>query len=137
MLKIIQKIANQKNKFMKKLLITIFAITLASGVFAQDTTNNMNKMDEHPGMQKKEGVMMKKGKLILMKGGLTSPLTTDLTLDNGAVVMANGTVKMSDGSIKTLQDGDYVQMNGTITNKKDWKKDKMKDEDKMKMDTLK
>jgi 2-keto-4-pentenoate hydratase/2-oxohepta-3-ene-1,7-dioic acid hydratase in catechol pathway len=69
-------------------------------------------------------------------------LTTDMTLDNGTIVMTNGTVKAKDGSTTTLKEGDYVTMDGTsMGNMNDWKKDpQLKDStmtDKMKTDSLK
>ena len=108
---------------MKKVFISLFAITLTLGVFAQDSTmNNMApKAQQHH-----EGVIMKNGKLLMVKNGQTTQLTTDLTLANGTVVMANGTVKTQDGTITTLKEGDYVGMDGTVGNVKiKWQKNKM------------
>lgn len=106
---------------MKKAFITLFAITLSLGVFAQDSSMN-NMASKH--RQNHEGVIMKNGKLLMMKNGQTTQLTSDLTLDNGTVVMANGTVKSQDGTITTLKEGDYVGMDGKIGNSK-WSKNKM------------
>ena len=106
---------------MKKVLISLFAITLTLGVFAQDST-----MAPKHNMQHHEGVIMKNGKLLMMKNGQTTQLTSDLTLDNGTVVMADGSVKTKDGIITTLKEGDYVGMDGTIGNTKTkWPKNKM------------
>ncbi len=71
----------------------------------------------------------------MMKDGQTTQLTTDLTLDNGTVVMADGTVKNKDGTTTTLKEGDYVAMDGTTGNIKNrWQQ---KDKDKMKADSAK
>ena len=125
---------------MKKIWLSLLAITCTLGVFAQDSTNAMNKMAPKP---HHDGVMMKDGKLLMMKNGQTTQLTTDMTLDNGTVVLANGTVKAKDGSTTTLKEGDYVTMDGTsMGNMNDWKKDPNamgKDStmtDKMKADSL-
>ena len=122
-------------------MVTLIVITLALGVFAQDSTNAMNKMAPKQNMQKHEGVMMKDGKLLMMKNGQTTQLTTDLTLDNGTVVMTNGTVKAKDGKTTVLKEGDYVSMDGTkMGNMATWKKEHMgKDStmpDKMKTDSV-
>src|SRR5664279_241842 len=101
---------------MKKVLFSLFAITLTLGVFAQDSTNATNKMAPRHNMQSHEGVIMKNGKLLMMKNGQTTQMTTDLTLDNGTVVMANGNVKSKDGTTTTLKEGDYVGMDGTMGN---------------------
>ena len=105
---------------MKKVLLSIFAITLSLGVFAQDSSmNHMNNMEHHK-MKSHDGIMMKNGKVMVMENGKTSELTQDRTLSNGTVVSSNGTVKMADGTTKTLTNGDYVNMNGTMGNMK-WK----------------
>lgn len=113
---------------MKKVLVSLFAITLTLGVFAQDSANAMHKMAPK---QNHEGVLMRDGKLLMMKNGQTTQLTTDLTLDNGTVVMANGTVKMKDGTTSTLKEGDYVGMDGTTGNIKN----RMQQKDKMMKDS--
>jgi hypothetical protein len=122
---------------MKKVLVSLFAITLTLGVFAQDSTSGKHSM-----AQKHEGVIMKDGKLLMMKNGQTTQLTTDLTLDNGTVVMADGTVKAKDGTTSTLKEGDYVTMNGMTGNiKTKWQQNKMSKDsttlDKMKSDSAK
>jgi hypothetical protein len=102
---------------MKKVLVSVFAIIFSLAVFAQDSTNSMSKTTPHR-MQNHDGVLMRNGKLMVMKSGQTSMLTQDLTLSNGTVVMANGTVKKQDGTTVILQDGDYVGMDGTMGNMK-------------------
>ena len=114
---------------MKKLLVTLFAITLTLGVFAQDST-------------KHEGVILKDGKLLMMKNGQTTPLTKDMTLANGTIIMANGSVKAKDGTTTILKEGDYVKWDGTIGNitTKMQKGNMVKDSalpEKMKTDTVK
>jgi hypothetical protein len=103
---------------MKKVLVIIFAITLATGAFAQDSTNATNNLTQNNTtqvhkMQNHDGVMMQNGKIIVMKNGQSSPLTQDLVLADGTTVMADGRVKMKDGTTSTLQDGDYIRMDGT------------------------
>lgn len=103
---------------MKKVLIAIFALTLTTGSFAQDSTHGMNNMSHVPKMQNHEGVIMKDGKVILMKNGQSSVLTQDIVLADGTTVMADGTVKMKDGTTATMQEGDYFKMDGTKGNMK-------------------
>ena len=127
---------------MKKALVTLFAITLSLGVFAQDSTNKMNNMAPKHDMQSHEGVIMKDGKLFVMKNGQTTQLSKDMTLDNGTIIMASGTVKAKDGTTTILKEGDYVKWDGTIGNiKTKWPQDHMgKDStmpDKMKTDSVK
>ena len=126
---------------MKKVLVAFFALALTSGVFAQDSTNGMNNMAPKHNMQNHDGVMMKEGKMMVMKNGQTMALTQDMILANGTTIMANGTVKMKDGTTTTLKEGDYVKMDGTMGNMMKMKKDNMSKDnsmpDKMKTDSLK
>lgn len=113
---------------MKKVLLSLFAIALSFGAFAQDSAmhNNMqHKMKSH------EGIVMRNGKVMVIENGKSTPLTQDKTLSNGEVISSNGNVKMSDGTTSMLKDGDWVSMDGTITHhdgkmKDKWNKDKMK-----------
>ena len=116
---------------MKKVLVAIFALTLTTGVFAQDSSSM--KM-VRPSEKDHSGVMMKNGKVMVMKDGQVSTLNDNITLSNGTVVMANGTAKMSDGTMVTMQEGDYFKMDGTKGSMKMRKGDAM---DKMKTDSAK
>ena len=105
---------------MKKLLLSVFAIVLSLGVFAQDT-QSQNKWKDH------EGIFMKNGKVMVIKDGQKTQLLQDTTLSNGTTIMVDGTVKSSNGTTTMLKDGEFVNSDGTISEKK-WKKD---EEDKM------
>ncbi|HEY9343290.1 MAG TPA: DUF6799 domain-containing protein [Hanamia sp.] len=105
---------------MKKLLLSVFAIGLSLGVFAQDT-QSQNKWKDH------EGIFMKNGKVMVIKDGQKTQLLQDTTLSNGTTIMVDGTVKSSNGTTTMLKDGEFVNSDGTISEKK-WKKD---EEDKM------
>ena len=100
---------------MKKLLLSVFAIALSLGVFAQDT-QSQNKWKDH------EGIFMKNGKMIVIRNGQKTQLLQDTTFSNGTTIMVDGTVKSSDGTTTMLKDGQFVNSDGTISNKK-WKKD--------------
>jgi hypothetical protein len=115
---------------MKKMLLSVFVITLSLGVFAQETQPQKKWKDY-------EGIMMKDSKMIVMKNGEKTELLQDTTLSNGTTITVDGTVKSSDGITTMLKDGEYVNSDGTISSKK-WKKDN--DDDRMppeSRDTLK
>ena len=46
----------------------------------------------------KDCVMMKDGKMMVMKGGMSMMMMGDSTFKNGTMVMKDGTVKMKDGT---------------------------------------
>ncbi len=112
---------------MKKL----FMCLLVAGAFttvatAQDSTaNGAGKMEKMHGMQ--DCVMMKDGKVMVMKGGQVTPLQSDINLTNGTTVSTSGSVKTADGTTMILKEGDMLGMDGKMMMKKDkMKKDSMK-----------
>lgn len=111
---------------MKKVIILALAFVCTAGaVSAQDSmSHKMHKMGGH---KMKDCVMMKDGKVMVMKDGQKSELTDDMTLSNGTTVMKDGTVKTSDGKTMMLKDGDWVGMDGAMGK---MGKMKMKDKDK-------
>jgi hypothetical protein len=115
----------QKNIAMKKLTMLLFAaIACTSIATAQDTTKTKDKM-HHMGSMKsmKDCVMMKDGKMMVMKGGETTAMDQEMTMTNGTVVGTDGSVKMKDGTSRQLKDGDCVYMDGKV--KSGMKKDPM------------
>lgn len=71
----------------------------------------------------KDCIMMKDGKMEVMKGGVSMMMMSDSTFKNGTMVMKDGTVKMKDGTTHMLKDGEYV-IGGKVKMMKD---DKMSD----------
>jgi len=71
---------------------------------------------------KKDGMMMKDGKMMMMKDGKMMMMDKDMTIGNGTMVMMDGTVKMKDGKTMTMKDGEMIDMNGKM---KKMKMDKM------------
>ena len=62
-----------------------------------------------------DGVIMQGGKVMMMKAGKAmDPMTANMTMSNGAIVMPDGTVKLSSGETTHLKDGQMVMMDGTI-----------------------
>jgi hypothetical protein len=112
---------------MKKLLIlsvSLFLMT-ASATFAQTPTDTA--MHHHGGMHKmKDCVVMKGGKMWVMKGGQKAEMTQTMTMSNGTTVMADGTVKNPDGKTWMMKDGQMVDMDGKMKSKDKMKKDGMK-----------
>ena len=62
-----------------------------------------------------DGVIMQGGKMMMMKAGKAmDPMTSSMTMSNGAVVMLDGTVKLPGGEALHLRDGQMMMMDGTI-----------------------
>jgi hypothetical protein len=101
---------------MKKLLILSAVFIMSAGAtFAQDNMpstkkDNMSNM-KHP---MKDCVMMKDGKMWVMKGGKTMEMTQTMTMTNGTTVMADGSVKTKEGKTMMMKDGESMSMNGKM-----------------------
>ncbi len=113
---------------MKKLFSILVLGSLTFGALAQDSAMDMHdtgmaKMHH----MKKDCVMMKNGKMMVMKHGKAMMMSNSVKLNNGTMVMKDGTVKMVDGNTQMLKEGQYVDMDGKMgMMKMNMKKDKMK-----------
>ena len=59
-------------------------------------------------------VMMKKGKMMIVKGGKSAPMETEMTLSDGSKVMTDGTMVHKDGTKMKLEDGQMLGMDGKM-----------------------
>ncbi len=75
----------------------------------------------------KDGVEMKEGKVMVMKGANTMELKENLMLKTVTVVMADCSVKTKGGKMMQLKEGEFMDMNGKM------KTDKMDKVEKSKM----
>ena len=88
---------------MKKILL-VAALTLSAGLAMAQTSA-------------KDGVMMKDGKVMMMKEGKTMPMDKDMTMSDGSKVMMDGTVMKKDGSKIMMKNGDAMDMSGMMMKK--------------------
>jgi hypothetical protein len=102
---------------MKKMFLLIAVFTLSTAMLhAQEKMEKSKTKMQHNGMahKMKDCVMMKDGKMMVMKDGSTTDMSEDMTLGNGATVMTDGTVKMKNGKTMKMKDGDAMSMNGKM-----------------------
>ena len=60
-----------------------------------------------------DGVIMKDGKMMLMKDGkATATMTADMPMPDGTMVTTSGVVKMKSGEEKHFENGEMMLMNG-------------------------
>lgn len=82
---------------------------------AQIVTPEDSKSMNSQNMQKRDGVMMKEGKMYVIKEGQSLLMTREVTLSNGAKVMPEGYIVNKNGSRIMIKDGDFVDMEGSKT----------------------
>ena len=59
-----------------------------------------------------DGIVMQKGKMMVMKDGQTMPMAKEMMMPNGSKVMKDGTVMMSNGKKMKMTDGMMMDMDG-------------------------
>jgi hypothetical protein len=62
----------------------------------------------------KDHIMMKDGKVMMIKEGKSMPMDKELTLTNGSKVTVDGTVTMKDGTTMMMKEGDMMSMDGEM-----------------------
>lgn len=80
---------------MRKFLILRLTVLLSFGLFAQENL---------------DGVIMKDGKMVVIKNGKIIMMSRDITFSNGSRVMSDGTVIQKDGSKKMTVEGESRDM---------------------------
>lgn len=88
---------------MKKFLLLFAFLTIAAGVYAQAPKNDPKTKDY---------VIMKEGKMLLVKNGKTTVIDKEMTFSDGTRVMSDGKVMMKDGSTMLLEEGESLTLNG-------------------------
>ena len=70
---------------------------------------------------KEDMVMMKGGRMMMVRNGETMPMDMVMTLSNGTKVAMDGTITMPDGTSRMLMDGEAMTMDGETTTMEDMK----------------
>ena len=113
---------------MKRIFLSVFAIALTFGAFAQETTapKDTVKAEQQapaPDVQTtpQQAYVMQDGKVYLYNNGVKSELSDNVTLSNGTVITSTGTVTKADGTTEALKNGQYVDPDGKIAEWSDQK----------------
>jgi Domain of unknown function (DUF6799) len=70
-----------------------------------------------------DGVMMKDGKMMMMKGGKASgPMDKEMTMSNGTKVKPDGSMTMKDGKTMMMKNGQMMTTDGKMMESKPMEK---------------
>jgi len=84
-------------------------------VIAIAATLTVLVLSSHLSFADMDGVVMDRGRMMMMKSGKpVAPMTSEVTMSNGAQVTTDGTVKMKDGRILHMKNGQMIMMDGKI-----------------------
>jgi uncharacterized protein with beta-barrel porin domain len=105
---------------MKTLSLLIVAFALSFSVSAQTTKKDSTHAKTHSEYHhaNHEMYVLKDGKLMEWKNGKESAVMQEVTLPNGTTITTDGKVTWKDGKSQTLTNGQMVEMNGKIRDKK-------------------
>ncbi len=87
----------------KTLATALLSLSFISAGFAADDKEMM-----------KDHLMMKDGKMMVMKEGKSMMMKEEMTLKDGTKVMMDGTVMMKDGKKMMMKDNDMIMMDGKM-----------------------
>jgi hypothetical protein len=104
---------------MKKLILA-FAMCLSSAnTFAQNNMQNSNQHNQKSQQAKdkhEDGILMKDGKLMVIKNGEKTPMTqNEMVLTDGTIIQSDGTVVRKNGTRTSLKNGEHISMSGNVT----------------------
>lgn len=107
---------------MKRIILTsAMAMMLCAIGYAQDTP--AKKINKQPPVtaspktvaQQPDQVVMKDGRLVVVKNGKESDMKEDVILGNGTVITMDGMVKTKEGKTIRLNNGESIDANGVTT----------------------
>ena len=105
---------------MKKIVVAVAAVVAFSfSASAQEAKSAQPAAQHHDQKEKKDEIVYKEGKVVQKVNGTETVVEKDITLKNGTVISANGTVKHADGTTVALKEGDVVNQDGKVWNKKE------------------
>lgn len=100
---------------MKRILLSVFAIVLSFGAFAKQTPAQKATISTPQEARGQKVFLKNDRKTYIVNEGVKTELTTNVILSNETVVTAIGQVKNSSGSTVTLEDGQYVNQKGEVS----------------------
>lgn len=104
---------------MQKIIGCFFFLAISATCFSQDSIkmkdgNMQDTSTMRPSNTAKNYLVMKNGQVMVIKAGKETKLQKFLTLSNGVTVMPDGKVTLTDGTTRTLNEGEWIDMNGKM-----------------------
>lgn len=100
--------------------VNILVISLLIGLGSAQAQPPAKPMTHKPGRMKADGmshdcVVMKDGKMMMMQGNKTMPMTKEMTMTDGTKCLTDGTCLKKDGTKMTMTNGQCMMMDGRMT----------------------
>jgi hypothetical protein len=115
---------------MKKVALLLLALSATGLASVQAQTHPASHASQST---HEEYMVMEKGKMMMVHGGKTMPMTEIMTMSDGTLCMTDGTCKRKDGTVVKLKEGDHCMIeNGQMVVHSGGKKSGKKGKSKMK-----
>jgi RNase P/RNase MRP subunit p29 len=95
--------SNIMKKPIKILALAILSLSFVSTAFTDDDKVMM-----------KDHIMMKDGKVMMIKEGKSMPMDKEIALSDGTKVTVDGAVTMKDGKKMMMKEGEMMSMDGEM-----------------------
>lgn len=106
---------------MKTVYTTVCCLILGISTFAQSYEGDVHAAPaktrtytEHELQAPKDGVIMKKGRVFVVKGGSEQSIFETMTMLDGTKILADGTYVKLDGTKGKLREGEQILFNGEL-----------------------
>ncbi|MEO7311646.1 MAG: DUF6799 domain-containing protein [Chitinophagaceae bacterium] len=100
---------------MKSIFMMAAALFLSVGVFAHGSSKKKHKTQKV--VVDKEGFKKINGQMMVITNGVPELMIKAQTLTNGTWVLPNGAIKTSTGETMTMENGDYLDLEGNLRSK--------------------
>ncbi len=92
-------------------ILASFLLIAGTG-FAQDQTQQKDKLQKRDRIHQEDHLMLKDGKLYQVKQGVQSQVQAQITLNNGLICNPDGSYRLKDRTQLRLHDGECLDMEG-------------------------
>ena len=91
----------------------LLGLAICNPAYSQPESKEVTE-EANAATMKKDHLMMKKGKMMVMKDGKEMKMDKDMTMTDGTKVMMDGTCMMKDGKKMMMSNGDKMMMDGKM-----------------------
>lgn len=99
---------------MKRIFLSVFAIVLSFGAFAQQTPAPKDTLIIPQKVKGQKVFLKNDGRMYIINEGIKTALTKNVILSNETIITTLGEVRNPDGSTVILENGQYVDQKGEI-----------------------
>ena len=105
--------ADSTKNLIRELNDNSFENKRVKGSESQSTSTNKLKSGTSV-VQMQDCIMMRKGKMMMVKNGVVTPMDPDMIMTNGTRVMSDGMILLRNGFQSKMKEGQHMDMTGNM-----------------------